>query len=103
MTMAETRRRRLPVGATYVLLCTGLAVLVTQGIAPTWSFFALLLLLLPFSIVGFALVVNGLVLADEAFSSAGALAFVVLVAVLAWLQTRIFRVVARNWRARPAG
>ena len=92
--------RRVPVGALYVALCTGLAVLVTQGTAPVLSMVALIVLMLPVSIVGFAVVVNVLFLVvDSGSESQGwMVGFVVCVAAMAWLQVRI----VRNTRAAPA-
>jgi hypothetical protein len=99
MTAREAGRRRFPVGATYVLLCTGLATSVGLEIAPTWSFVGLLVLLLPFSIVGFALLVNAIVLAADGLPAGWTGTFVASVAVLAVLQLWMFRAIARNWRA----
>jgi hypothetical protein len=101
MTVPEVRRRRLPIGELYVALCTGLAALWVVGVAPTTTLPALLVLLLPAAIVPFGIVLNVLFVA-EGFPSEGwvwPLAFVVFVAVLAWAQMRIFRTMARNWRA----
>ena len=77
---------------------TGLATLIVLEIAPPMSFVALLLLLLPFAILCFALVVNGLFLLGDDVGTGWTVAFVLAVAVLAGLQVWSFRVMARNWR-----
>ena len=93
-----TRPGRFLLGAAYVLLCTGLATSVVRGIAPTWSFCGLLVLLLPFSIVGFAFLLNAIALADDGLTAGWTGTFVATVAVLAVLQAWALRTMARNWR-----
>lgn len=97
MTAPDVRRRRFPVGELYVLLCAGLAVLVINGIAPTATVVALVLLMLPVAIVGSAVLLNVAFL-DSEYGYEGwmsPIAFVVGVALLALLQVRV----AHNWRA----
>jgi ethanolamine transporter EutH len=100
MTGPRADRRWVPIGALYVLLCAGLAALVVLGTAPSLAVPALVLLLLPAAIVPFGIVLN-LVFLAEGFPDSWVwqVAFVVLVAVLAGLQTWMFRTMARNWHA----
>jgi hypothetical protein len=99
MTAPGNRRRRVPLAELYVVVCTGLAALVALGVAPPVSTAVLLVLLLPFAVVGFALALNGAFLAGDGLGPGwtGA-ALVVAVAVLAGLQAWGFRAMARNWR-----
>ena len=89
------------VGAGYVALCAGLAVLVVRGVAPTLVTPVLLVLLLPLAAVVFVVALDVVAATDGVLLShgAGALAFVVLVAVTAGLQAWTVRTMARNWRA----
>jgi hypothetical protein len=93
-----TRPGRFLAGPVYVLLCTGLAIAVVLGIAPPWSFSGLLVLLLPFSIVGFVFLLNLLVLTEDGLTAGWTGVFVASVTVLAVLQMWVFRAMARNWR-----
>jgi hypothetical protein len=99
MTAPDVGRRRLPVAEFYVLLCTGLAVLVALGVVGPPALGALFILMIPAGIVPAAIVINVLV-ALEAVPAGipGQVAFVLSVAVLAVLQAWMFRTIARNWR-----
>jgi hypothetical protein len=96
--MTNVGRRRLPVAELYVLLCTGLAVLVALGVVGPPALGVLLVLMVPVGIVPLAIGMNVL-FALEAFPAgiAGQVAFVLSVAVLAVLQAWAFRTMALNW------
>ncbi len=105
MTAPDVGLRRVPIGELYVALSAGLAMVVALGGAPPTALLALFLLMLPAAIVPFSIAVNVVFLA-EGFPSDGwawQLAFVLLVAVLAWLQMRMFRTIARNWHSPEPG
>ena len=90
---------RILIGGLYTATCTGLALLVALGNAPTFAGPALLILMLPAAIVPFGIVLTPLLFAPEGLfdSSAWSVAFVVFVAVLAGLQAWMFDTMARNW------
>ncbi len=92
------------VGAGYVALCAGLAVLVVRRVEPTVVTPALLVLLLPLAAVVFVVAFNVVAATDGVLLEnwVGALAFVVLVAVAAGLQAWMVRTTARNWRTSDA-
>ena len=99
MTAAKSGHRGLLTGLLYVALCTGLATLLVLEIAPTVAFPTLLVLMLPAGIVLFAVAMNIVVVVDGLpMGSAGQLAFVAFVTVVALLQMWMFRTIARYWR-----
>ena len=98
MTAPEAARRRLPLAELYVLVCTGLAVLMALGVAGPPALGALFVLMTPFGIVPFAIGINVL-FALETFPAGvpGQVGFVLVVSVLAVLQAWAFRTMAGNW------